>query len=105
MEQRLQSCRSGSSRPRLFHTKCAYRSSAAASRTSDGEVFVSQSMRWAMRRSTAKITVVTVVCFLLSKAAMAADAAVREQSIAGPGTVALKIRMEGPYTADVPLQV
>ncbi|AWM37450.1 multifunctional aminopeptidase A [Gemmata obscuriglobus] len=31
--------------------------------------------------------------------------AVKETVVAGPGAVALKVRMEGPYTADVPLQV
>jgi hypothetical protein len=32
-------------------------------------------------------------------------ATVKEQSIAGPRGIAIKVRMEGPYTADVPLQV
>lgn len=32
-------------------------------------------------------------------------AAVKETVVAGPGPVAIKVRMEGPYTADVPLQV
>lgn len=40
-------------------------------------------------------------------AATAGDppAAVKESAVAGPNRVALKVRMEGPYTADVPLQV
>jgi hypothetical protein len=58
-----------------------------------------------MRCSIVKMTI-TSLCFLLSDVAMATDAAaVKEQSIAGTGSVALKVRMEGPYTADVPLQV
>src|SRR5213079_3502209 len=31
--------------------------------------------------------------------------AVKEQVIDGPHAIAIKVRMEGPYTADVPLQV
>src|SRR5437016_3096550 len=34
-----------------------------------------------------------------------ADDPVKEQVIEGPNKVAVKVRMEGPYTADVPLQV
>jgi hypothetical protein len=52
-----------------------------------------------------KLLVITVLS-LEGPAAIAADgAAVREQALAGPRSVALKVRMEGPYTADVPLQV
>src|SRR3954447_5373574 len=62
-------------------------------------------MRWVMRCSIVKMTI-TALCFLLSDVAMATDAAaVKEQSIAGPSSVAIKVRMEGPYTAEVPLQV
>ena len=46
--------------------------------------------------------------FVLATAMLAVAAestAVKEQVIAGPAGVQLKVRMEGPYTADVPLQV
>lgn len=38
-------------------------------------------------------------------AALRADDGVKETLIEGPDTLAVKVRMEGPYTADTPLQV
>src|SRR3954469_13798122 len=62
-------------------------------------------MRFAMSHNILKFLVLAVLSFGGS-AVMAADAAaVREKAIAGPRSIALKVRMEGPYTADVPLQI
>src|SRR3954452_5885688 len=58
-----------------------------------------------MTRKILKLLVITVLSLDGPAAIAAAEAAVQEQAIAGPRSVALKIRMEGPYTADVPLQV
>jgi hypothetical protein len=53
-----------------------------------------------------KTFIVAVICITLPSVAIAADATtVKEEAIRGPDSVALKVRMEGPYTADVPLQV
>jgi Cytosol aminopeptidase family, N-terminal domain len=42
---------------------------------------------------------------LLGLTALADDKPVKEQVLKGPGELTFKVRMEGPYTADVPLQV
>jgi leucyl aminopeptidase len=48
---------------------------------------------------------IAVLNYLLCAAAIANDAsAVKEVTIDAPGSVAIKVRMEGPYTADVMLQ-
>jgi Cytosol aminopeptidase family, N-terminal domain len=43
------------------------------------------------------------VCLMLASIAYTQD--VKEKIVAGPNQLAIKIRMEGPYTADSPLQV
>jgi hypothetical protein len=59
-----------------------------------------------MRRNLAKLFLISVLTFGYSAALVATGSdAVKEQEIAGPRSIALKVRMEGPYTADVPLQV
>src|SRR3954463_597412 len=58
-----------------------------------------------MTRKILKLLVITVLSLDGPAAIAAEEAAVQEQAIAGPGSVALKVRMEGPYTADVPLQI
>jgi hypothetical protein len=50
--------------------------------------------------------VASVALFLVSTAARSAEPqAVKEISFAAPNEVTMKLRMEGPYTAEVPLQV
>jgi Cytosol aminopeptidase family, N-terminal domain len=59
-----------------------------------------------MRRYSTTTLFVAAITLSLSLAALGADtAAVKEVAIEGPGSVSIKVRMEGPYTADVPLQV
>jgi hypothetical protein len=49
---------------------------------------------------------IAVVLSMLTALAVADDATVvKEQAVDGPHGIAIKVRMEGPYTADVPLQV
>jgi Cytosol aminopeptidase family, N-terminal domain len=51
-------------------------------------------------------SVLAVALLALTVQARADEAtSVKEQAVDGPHAVAIKIRMEGPYTADVPLQV
>jgi hypothetical protein len=61
-----------------------------------------------MTHKIVKLLVLTVLSLdgpAVIRADAADAAAVREKAIAGPRSIALKIRMEGPYTADVPLQI
>jgi hypothetical protein len=60
-----------------------------------------------MTPNIAKTYFIAALNFGLTIIAIAADdtTAVKEEAIAGPNSVAIKVRMEGPYTADVPLQV
>ena len=59
-----------------------------------------------MTHTVIKIFIVVVLFISLPSVAIAVDAtAIKEEAISGPDSVALKVRMEGPYTADVPLQV
>jgi|GEM_PF-849584 len=66
--------------------------------------------RLATRIVSTHFTVLAVVLALggFVRSAASADepqASVKETVVNGPGGIALKIRMEGPYTAEVPLQV
>src|SRR3954454_8262153 len=65
-------------------------------------------MRFAMTHKILKLLVLTVLS-LDGPGEITADAAgaaaVREKAIAGPRSIALKVRMEGPYTADMPIQI
>src|SRR5438309_906909 len=57
-------------------------------------------------RTTRRIAVVFVALFAGACAALRADDdAVKEKALDAPNGVKIKVRMEGPYTADVPLQV
>src|SRR5256714_5872424 len=57
-------------------------------------------------RTTRRIAVVFVALFAGACAALGADDdAVKEKALDAPNGVKIKVRMEGPYTADVPLQV
>lgn len=61
-----------------------------------------------MNRTATRITLATLVALtcLLAPPAFADDPkAVKETVVDGTNQVTLKVRMEGPYTADVPLQV
>lgn len=49
--------------------------------------------------------IVVIVLLLVPIVCTAADSAVKEVTLSGPNDVTLKLRMEGPSTADVPLQV
>lgn len=53
------------------------------------------------------VTLLFATSLLAHTAQTRADdaAVVKEQIVAGPHDVAIRVRMEGPYTADVPLQV
>jgi hypothetical protein len=55
-------------------------------------------------RSFLLAAVVGIVSLACQSGAFAADP-VKEQVVEAPNKVAIKVRMEGPYTADVPLQV
>jgi hypothetical protein len=55
-------------------------------------------------RSILFATVIGVVSLAGQSGSFAADP-VKEQAIEAPNKVTIKVRMEGPYTADVPLQV
>lgn len=52
---------------------------------------------------TVSLLLTSACCFFLAGIATAQD--VKEQVIPGLNNVAIKVRMEGPYTADAPLQV
>jgi Cytosol aminopeptidase family, N-terminal domain len=58
-------------------------------------------------RTTTKvwILVAIVVAAVQRPAALRGDDGVKETLIEGPDKLAVKVRMEGPYTADTPLQV
>src|SRR5437764_12667325 len=49
--------------------------------------------------------VVTVLLASLAAPARADDQVVKEKAFDAPHNVKIKVRMEGPYTADVPLQI
>jgi Cytosol aminopeptidase family, N-terminal domain len=57
-----------------------------------------------MKRQHGVFVVATTV-LLLHATLRSAEQEVKELTFAGPNDVTLKLRMEGPYTADVPLQV
>jgi hypothetical protein len=58
-----------------------------------------------MTRKMFLLCVVAIVA-MMSAAAWADEAAtVKEQTVEGPHSVRIKVRMEGPYTAETPLQV
>src|SRR4051794_15770886 len=59
-----------------------------------------------------KVNRLLMIAVLVVSAALAASAhpesepsSVKEKLLDAPGKVKIKVRMEGPYTADVPLQV
>jgi len=52
-----------------------------------------------------RITHSLIVALVLSAASACAAEPVKEVAVDAPNKVAVKVRMEGPYTADVPLQV
>jgi Cytosol aminopeptidase family, N-terminal domain len=58
-----------------------------------------------MTHPIAKLLHAAVFSTIAAIAAVADVSAVKEQTIDGPHSIAIKVRMEGPYTADVPLQV
>jgi leucyl aminopeptidase len=59
-----------------------------------------------MSRSHSMLGVVFVLLVALAPGRAGDDKAeVKEKTLQGPNGVAIKVRMEGPYTADVPLQV
>src|SRR5262245_20103871 len=58
-----------------------------------------------MRRYSTTTLFFAAFTLSLSSAANAADTAVKEMAVNGPKSIAIKVRMEGPYTADVDLQV
>jgi leucyl aminopeptidase len=59
-----------------------------------------------MRHYSTMALLVATANLFISLAALGADTAtVKEVAIDGPDSVAIKVRMEGPYTADVMLQV
>src|SRR5438094_4262994 len=60
-----------------------------------------------MKRSRSALPVVFVFLAVVARSAGAAadTAEVKEKSLEAPNGVTVKVRMEGPYTADVPLQV
>src|SRR4051812_48685635 len=49
--------------------------------------------------------VLALLIGLTCHVSLRADDPVKEQSVDAPNKVTVKVRMEGPYTADVPLQV
>jgi len=51
------------------------------------------------------LSVAVIVTMLASSASADDAAAVKEQAIDGPNSINIRVRMEGPYTADTPLQV
>jgi len=51
------------------------------------------------------IVLVLSLLLVLADNLQAEEAPVKEQTIEGPHKLAIKIRMEGPYTADTPLQI
>ena len=60
-----------------------------------------------MKQTRYMLAFAFVLLGALTGAGRVGDAAtdVKEKSLAGPNGVTIKVRMEGPYTADVPLQV
>src|SRR3954454_23543350 len=59
-------------------------------------------------RSTIKLLALAVVCGLAAvprPTPVAAADEVKETVVEGPDKLSIKVRMEGPYTADTPLQV
>jgi hypothetical protein len=56
---------------------------------------------------TQKISLLTLILFagLVALARSAETGEVKEKALGAPNNVKVKVRMEGPYTADVPLQV
>src|ERR1700674_5855935 len=60
-----------------------------------------------MKRTHSMLVVVVVLLAALTGPGRAGDekAEVKEKSLEGPNGVTIKVRMERPYTADVPLQV
>src|SRR3954471_6611216 len=58
-------------------------------------------------RTTTKLLILAAACGLAvpQPTALRAGDAVKETLIEGPDRLAIKVRMEGPYTADTPLQV
>src|ERR1700674_2166134 len=60
-----------------------------------------------MKRTHSMLVVVVVLLAALTGPGRAGDekAEVKEKSLEGTNGVSVKVRMEGPYTADVPLQV
>src|SRR5215212_2236343 len=62
-------------------------------------------MRCAMGRNRQKVFFVSVSFAICAVVIATEPTTVKEEAIAGPNSLAFKVRMEGPYTADVPLQV
>jgi len=58
-----------------------------------------------MTRFFVAIFIATTLRAFTAHASAADVTAVKEHVVAGPRGIAIKVRMEGPYTADVPLQV
>src|ERR1700704_6354736 len=58
-----------------------------------------------MIRNTLTLCLLVVAIILTSPGLADESAAVKEQVVNGPNSVNIKVRMEGPYTADTPLQV
>src|SRR5882757_10586604 len=62
-------------------------------------------LRSAMTRTTSTLGLIAIAAMLASSAIAAEPAVVKEQVVKGPNSINIKVRMEGPYTADTPLQV
>jgi hypothetical protein len=58
-----------------------------------------------MKTISRGVGVVLVLWACLGTAVRADDQAVKEKALAAPNNVKLRVRMEGPYTAEVPLQI
>src|SRR5262245_51907591 len=58
-----------------------------------------------MRIVYRSLAVILASVVLLSSAAQIEAQSVKEQALDAPNNVKIKVRMEGPYTADVPLQI
>ena len=55
-----------------------------------------------MMRSIRSSLLAAVICVVTFQAFAEDVSTVREESVAGPQRMAIKVRMEGPYTAEVP---
>jgi hypothetical protein len=58
-----------------------------------------------MTRMMLTLRLIAIAAILMSPAVAEEPAAVKERVVKGPHSINIKVRMEGPYTADTPLQV